>query len=161
MSPLEVLLRSVADIPDRLKEEKKTWITLTKPPPQVTPLFQDLDSAKAPLPDETLLDVEEAEMLRSLTDKSSAFVALRSQTQSRLQILQASLEFKIDHLADSIHKLDERAATASREADKVLNASAARLKEREDKEKGSVGTKDVPVMEVLRSLGKILPDGGG
>lgn len=67
----------------------------------------------------------------------------------------------MDHLADSVHKLDQRVVTGGREADRVLALSSARLKERDEKEKTSVGTRDVPVMEVLRSLGRILPDGGG
>ena len=57
--------------------------------------------------------------------------------------------------------MDERVRTAGKEADKVLGLSAIRLKEREEKDKRAAGTKDMPVMEVLRSLGRILPEGGG
>jgi kinetochore protein Mis13/DSN1 len=78
-----------------------------------------------------------------------------------MQALQGSLEFKVDHLADGVHKVEQRVNTASREADRLLALSAARLKEREEREKKSAGTKDMPVMEVLRSLGRILPEGEG
>ncbi len=97
-------------------------------------------------------------MLRSLTSETSSLTALRAQARSRLQTILSSLEFKIDRLASSVHTMDQRVATAGREADRVLALSAARLKEREDMEKASIGTKDVPVMEVLRSLGRILPE---
>lgn len=98
-------------------------------------------------------------MLANITDAASSFANLRIQTQSRIQALQKSLEFKVDHLSHSVHKVEQRVKTAGREADCVLALSAARLKEREDKEKKSAGTKDMPVMEVLRSLGRILPEG--
>jgi kinetochore protein Mis13/DSN1 len=75
--------------------------------------------------------------------------------------LQADLEFKVDHLADSVHKLDQRVVTAGREADQVLAVSAVRLKGRDEREKAAVGTREMPTMEVLRSLGRILPEGAG
>ena len=128
--------------------------------PQIPRLYPDEDPTAAPLPEEGLLDSEDAKILSAITDTSSNFGALRRRTQSRIEDLQSSLEFKIDHLADSVHKLDQRMITAGREADRVLGLSARRLKEREDKEKGSAGTKELPTMEVLRSLGRILPEGG-
>lgn len=102
-------------------------------------------------------------MLASLTSSSSSSSSsIKPQKlQSQLQALKTSLEFKIDHLADNVHKLDRRVATGGQQADRVLALSAARLKEREEKERASAGTKDMPVMEVLRSLGRILPPEGG
>ena len=144
----------------RLKDEKKKWLSLSKPPQDIPPLFpEDQDPSKAPLPDQSLLDADEAEMLQSLTGKSSSLTIYQKQMQSRLQSAQSGLEFKIDQLAGSVHELDQRVATAGREADRVLKLAASRLKEREEREKRSAGTKDLPVMEVLRSLGKILPEG--
>lgn len=113
------------------------------------------------MPDPSLLDEDEARILASLTDTASSSAQLRSETQTRIQGLQESLEFKVDHLADSVHKVEQRVQTAGREADRVLALSAARLREREEKEKAAAGTKDMPVMEVLRSLGRILPEGDG
>lgn len=54
-----------------------------------------------------------------------------------------------------------RVMTAGKQADKVLALSSERLKEREEREKAAAGTKELPVMEVLRSLGRILPENGG
>lgn len=48
-----------------------------------------------------------------------------------------------------------------RVADKILALSAVRLEEREKREKEAVGTRDLPMQEVLRSLSRILPEGGG
>lgn len=100
-------------------------------------------------------------MLESLTDSSSSFAHLKSTTRSRLQTIQSSVEFKIDNLADSIHKMNFRVITAGKQADKILALSSERLKEREEREKKATGTKELPVMEVLRSLGRILPENGG
>ncbi|KAK3370230.1 Mis12-Mtw1 protein family-domain-containing protein [Podospora didyma] len=146
----------------RLKEEKKAWQALAKPIAEVEPLYPDDDPRKAPLPDDSLLDEEEAKILAALTDPDTAFGSFKRQTRARLQNVQAALEFMVDHLADSVHKLDQRVRTAGREAEAVLGVSAARLKEREEREKKTIGTKELPTMEVLRSLGRILPpDGGG
>ncbi|KAI5927424.1 Mis12-Mtw1 protein family-domain-containing protein [Camillea tinctor] len=148
----------------RLKAEKRTWQSLRQPPPEIPPLFTSTETKPEQISlDASLLDPEEAKMFALLTqasDKTSAN-SLVQQTQARLQALQLSLEFKVDHLADNVHKVEQRMATASRQADKVLGLSAARLKEREERERTSAGTKDMPVMEVLRSLGRILPEGGG
>ena len=127
----------------------------------VEPLYPDDDPRKAPFPDESLLDPSEAEILAALTKPDTAFSSFTRRTRSRLQNFQADLEFKVDHLADNVHKLDQRVTTAAREADEVLAISASRLKLRDEREKASVGTKELPTMEVLRSLGRILPEGAG
>lgn len=146
----------------RLKETRKSWRALQAPLPQVSPLYpEDGDIEKAPLPDTTLLDAEEVKMLESLTDPSSSFAHLKSTTRSRLQTVQSGVEFKVDHLADSVHKMDLRVVTGGRQADKVLSLSSERLKEREEKERQAAGTKALPTMEVLRSLSRILPENGG
>lgn len=146
----------------RLKAEKKMWLSLKQAPLELPPLFplpEPGTEQQQQVPDASLLDPEEAQIFRALTDTTSSFANLRIHTQTRIRALQQSLEFKIDHLADSVHKVEQRVSTAGREADRVLASSAARLKEREEKEKKSAGTKDMPVMEVLRSLGRILPEG--
>lgn len=128
------------------------------------PLFDPTaPSAHQTPPDTSLLDPEEAQILASLSNHSSAAMieSLIPATQSRLQQLQISLEFKIDRLEDSVHKVEQRMVTAGRQADKVLSLTAGRLKEREELEKTRAGTKDMPIMEVLRGLSKILPEGGG
>jgi kinetochore protein Mis13/DSN1 len=70
------------------------------------------------------------------------------------------LEFKVDQFADGVHKLDQYQETVGRAADKILALSAMRLEERDRKEKEEIGTRDIPVQEVLRSLSRILPEGG-
>lgn len=67
----------------------------------------------------------------------------------------------MDQLADNVHKLEQRVLVAGKEADQVLRISSVRLREREQREKTSAGTRDMPIMEVLRSLGNILPEGNG
>ncbi|KAI8625750.1 hypothetical protein F5Y19DRAFT_242782 [Xylariaceae sp. FL1651] len=152
---------------NRLKAEKKKWQSLKQQPPEMPLLFDASESrADQSLPDPSLLDPDEANILSSLTSSlaissASTTTSLIPKTQARLRNLQASLEFKIDRLADSVHKVEQRMETAGRQADKVLALTAARLKEREEREKASAGTKDMPIMEVLRSLGRILPESGG
>ncbi|EFX03743.1 mis12-mtw1 family protein [Grosmannia clavigera kw1407] len=177
----------------RLKEEKKRWLALAKPLPELPPLYGASEDAerRPPAPDATLLDPEEAKMLEAVIPVAgsasvpaatpaqgtlqqprpqlqpppglSSAAAFRAQLLARLQRLQTTAPFQIDHLAYGVHVLDQRVAVAGQEADRLLRLSAARLKEREDREKAAVGTKALPMMEVLRSLGRILPDdqGGG
>ncbi|KAI2618141.1 Mis12-Mtw1 protein family-domain-containing protein [Hypoxylon sp. NC1633] len=144
----------------RLKAEKRTWQTLKQPSPDLPPLFPPSETNALPLPDASLLDADEAQILASLADPSVS--SLRPQKiKSRLQTMQTQIEDKVDDLVNNVHKLEERVATGSRQADQVLALSAARLKDRELKERSSAGTKDMPVMEVLRSLGRLLPPEGG
>jgi kinetochore protein Mis13/DSN1 len=144
----------------RLKEERKRWQALSKPQ-TVAPLLRDPSHVSTSLPDASQLDLEEQEMLRFLENESTSSTSLRSHMQSQLSRIHSSLEFKIDQLADGVHRLSERVSVAGNEAGKVLAVSAARLKSREDRERSSAGTKDISVMEVLRSLGQILPESGG
>lgn len=146
----------------RLKEIRKSWKALQTPLPQVPALdSQDSDLKKATSADPSLLDAEEANMLEALRLPSSSFANLKYKTRSRLQAIQTNVEFKVDNLADSIHKMDLRVITAGKQADKVLALSSEKLKERETREREAAGTKEMPVMEVLRSLGRILPENGG
>ncbi|KAI1270573.1 hypothetical protein F5Y18DRAFT_368757 [Xylariaceae sp. FL1019] len=144
----------------RLKAEKKKWQSLKQQPPEIPSLF---DSGEPPVAlssmDPLLLDPDEAKMLASLTDSSNS--SLLPKMKSRLQTIQSSLEAKLDRLADNVHKVEQRMDAGRRQADQILVKTATRLKEREEREKKSAGTKELPIMEVLRSLGRILPEGGG
>ncbi|KAJ8123576.1 hypothetical protein ONZ43_g512 [Nemania bipapillata] len=147
----------------RLKIEKKKWQSLQQQVAEMPPLFDSSASHSSQnQPDALLLDPEEAQMLASLSGPSGAALSLLiPKTQNRLQDLQKSLEFKMDRLEDNVHKVEKRMETAGRQADKVLGLAAARLKEREEREKTRAGTKNMPIMEVLRGLSKILPEGSG
>lgn len=148
---------------NRLKEERAKWRSISKVVHDLPPLFSesDTDPANPPLPDPSLLSPDDAQILSTLTEPAATFPAVRSQLQTRLRGIHSTLEFSVDSLASNIHKLDQRVLTADREADKVLGLSATRLKEREEREKTAVGTKDMPGMEVLRSLSRILPEEKG
>lgn len=113
------------------------------------------------MPDFDLLDDEDGRIRGLLIDEDSSFDAVRLRTERRLQTIRSSLEFQIDQLADNVHKLEQRVSVAGEEADTILKLSALRLREREEREKSESGTKDMPIMEVLRSLGSILPESGG
>lgn len=145
----------------RLQEEKKSWQAIRKPLPEQPPLFAPEETGPIVLPDFDLLDPEEGKIRGFLADEKVSFEAVRSQTESRLRTIQSTLEFQVDQLADNVHKLEQRVLIAGKEADKVLSVSALRLRQREEREKASAGTRDMPVIEVLRSLGNILPEGGG
>ncbi|CAK7227370.1 hypothetical protein SBRCBS47491_006546 [Sporothrix bragantina] len=160
----------------RLKEEKKKWMSLAKPTLDLQPLYAAgaADLAQTPpVPDEELLDPEEAKMLQAImpsaapsttsttTEPVSSTATFRSQIQERLGRLRTSVAFQVDHLASNVHVLDQRVTVAGREADLLLRLGASRLKAREDREKAAVGTREMPVMEVLRSLSRILPEDSG
>ncbi|KAK4669250.1 uncharacterized protein QC763_201270 [Podospora pseudopauciseta] len=157
----------------RLKEVKKAWQAIAKPLPTLDPIYPlsapppdnpdappQPDPRKAPLPDPNLLSEEETKMLTFLTSPETSFGSWKRQVRSRLQNVHQELEFEVDVLADRVHKFDMRVETAGREADQVLRLGAERLREREEREKERVGTRGVGVWEVLRSLGRILPEGG-
>ncbi|RFN49561.1 kinetochore protein mis13 [Fusarium flagelliforme] len=145
----------------RLQEEKKAWQAIRKPPPEQPSLFSEEETGPIVLPDFDLLDPDEGKIRGFLADEKASFEAVRSQTESRLRTIHSTLEFQVDQLADNVHKLEQRVLIAGKEADKVLSVSALRLRQREEREKASAGTRDMPVIEVLRSLGNILPEGGG
>lgn len=90
---------------------------------------------------------------------SRSALDLRNQTAERLRVLQSGLEFKIDQFADGVHKLEQYQETVGRVADKILALSAVRLEDRDRREKEEIGTRDLPMQEVLRSLSRILPEG--
>ncbi|PHH84692.1 hypothetical protein CDD83_1539 [Cordyceps sp. RAO-2017] len=146
----------------RLQEEKKAWLAIRKPPPDEPPLFEpDEPDDQIVLPDFDLLDPDEGRIRGYLADEANSFAAVRSRTEGRLRKIQSSLEFEVDQLADNVHKLEQRVLVAGKEADRLLRLSAARLREREQRERTSAGTREMPTMEVLRSLSRILPEGGG
>lgn len=148
-----------ANITPRLKEERDEWKALAKPPPPLPPLFSDdsIDLSPSQI-DASLLDPEQAAILATVAESSA--LDLRHQVSKQLRSIQAGLEFKVDQFADGVHKLEQYQETAGRVADKILAISSMRLEERDRKEKEAVGTRDLPMQEVLRSLSRILPEGG-
>lgn len=142
---------------DSLREERDQWKALAKPPPSLPPLFlnekAELDASQI---NTSLLDPEQAAILETIT--SAPALTLRNEVSQRLRKVQSTLEFKVDHLSDGVHKLEQYQDTASRVADKILALSAMRLEEREKREKEQIGTRDLPMQEVLRSLSRILPE---
>lgn len=79
----------------------------------------------------------------------------------QLQSLQSGLEFRVDQFSDGVHKIEQYQETVGKVADKILALSAVRLAERDTKEREEIGTRDLPMQEVLRSLSRILPEGRG
>ncbi|GKU07303.1 unnamed protein product, partial [Fusarium langsethiae] len=145
----------------RLQNEKKAWQAIRKPPPYQPPLFSEGEIRSIVLPDFDLLDPNEGKIRGFLADETASLDAVRSEAESRLRTIQSSLEFEVDQLADSVHKVRQRVLVAGKEADKFLSVGALRLRQRDKREKESAGTRDMPVIEALRSLGKILPKNGG
>ena len=141
----------------RLKEERDQWKALAKPPPSLPPLFTDDSTDISPSHiNSSLLDPEQAAILATVA-KSSA-LDLRNEVSDCLKSIRIGIEFKVDHFADSVHKLEQYQETAGRVADKIQAIGAVRLEERDRKEKEAVGTRDLPIKEVLRSLSRILPE---
>ncbi|RFN43382.1 kinetochore protein mis13, partial [Fusarium flagelliforme] len=144
-----------------LQDEKKAWQAIRKSPPDHLPIFSDGETRRIFLPDFDLLGPNEGKIRGFLAHETASFDAVQSETESRLRTIQSSLEFQVDQFADNVHKLEQRVLVAGKEAHKVLSVSALRLRRREEREKASAGTRDMPVIEVLRSLGNILPEIGG
>ncbi|KAH6984012.1 Mis12-Mtw1 protein family-domain-containing protein [Ilyonectria destructans] len=149
----------IAQLEINVKRRKESLASNSKPTPEQPPLFAENETDPIVLPDFDLLDPEEGKIGGYLADEAVSFEAIRSQTESRLRAIQSSLEFHIDQLSDNVHKLEQRVLVAGKEAEKVLSISALRLRQRKEREKTRAGTKEMPIMEVLRSLGNILPEG--
>jgi len=143
-----------------LEAERAQLKALREPPPLPQQL---LDPFGAPpilhAIDTALLDHEDANILALLAMSSSSDIV--SKTRARLESIQENIEFQVDQFADGIHKLDQACQAMEGFANRVLALSAARLDEREIKEKEKVGTRDLPIQEVLRSLSRIIPTGPG
>ncbi|KAI9834340.1 MAG: hypothetical protein M1826_004266 [Phylliscum demangeonii] len=84
------------------------------------------------------------------TDRTTA--ALLS---TQLSSLASHLEPTIDRIADGVYKLEQYRATAERVADSALAAVAARLQARDQAQRERAGTSEVPLLEVLRGLGRV------
>jgi kinetochore protein Mis13/DSN1 len=132
---------------------------LAKPPPSLPPIFsEDSKELNVSQIDTSLLDPEQAAILAEVA--SFPALDLRKQTSERLKAIQTGLEFQVDQFADGVHKLEQYQETSGRVADKIMALCAMRLDERDRKAKEEVGTRDLPMQEVLRSLSRILPEGG-
>ncbi|KAG9230017.1 Mis12-Mtw1 protein family-domain-containing protein [Amylocarpus encephaloides] len=139
-----------------LKQERDQWKALAKSPaalPRMLP--ENLQAIKPSNIDASLLSPEQADILAAVS--SIPALDLRNHIAQQVQDLLSGLEFQVDQFADGVHKLEQYKNTADRAANKVLAISAVRLDERDRKEKESVGTRDIPMQEVLRSLSRILP----
>lgn len=156
---------------DRLHLEKQAWQAIREPPPDIPPIYPEdatPSSSSQPdpsqpdpicvLPEISLLEPDEAKTRKYLTDELVPFPTLLSQTETRIRTIQASLEFEIDQLADNVHKLQQRVLVAGKQADAVLGLSARRLKEREGRDRERAGTREMPLMEVLRGLSGMAGD---
>ncbi|RDA84531.1 hypothetical protein CP532_3755 [Ophiocordyceps camponoti-leonardi (nom. inval.)] len=147
----------------RLREEKKAWQLMSKPPPEQPQLFFSDELSPA---DEDLLDADDKAIARFLGDSGESFATARTRTEEQLREMHNSMALQVDQLADSVHKLEQRVLVAEDEASRVLRLGAVRLKEREERERERAGTREeATVAQVLRSLSRILPrgedDGGG
>ncbi|KAG9248621.1 Mis12-Mtw1 protein family-domain-containing protein [Calycina marina] len=155
----EELQDNIADLEARVKklrEERDQWKALAKPQPALPPLFSNKSPDITPSNiDASLLDSEQAVILASLT--SLAAQSLRQTAAERLRKIQSTLEFEVDRFADGVHKVEQYQDTVGRVAGKIISLSAVRLDERDKREKEAIGTRDLPMQEVLRSLSRILP----
>ncbi len=135
----------------RLKEEKSRFKVLLKPPkPQpISPLSAPINPA--------LLDPESQQILTTLQSISASLLPSISE---RLKKLQLNLEFQTDVFAHEIHDLEQEKEEMEETAQSVLEKSKEKLEERDRRQREEVGTKELPTMEVLRALSKILPKSG-
>jgi len=135
-----------------LKEEKAQLNALLKPPPAPKSSNNTITS---PI-DASLLPPDSAAILETL--QSSSVIPSIS---SRLQALHLNLEFSVDSFATSIHALEQKKASMDELAESVLEKTKEALVEREKREKDKIGTGQLPTVEVLRALGRVMPGGGG
>lgn len=137
-----------------MKLEREQWKSLMKGPTPPSPLLKAEDEIPDPsILDTALLDDEEQAILATINTSSST--QLRETTKESLQTIRKDLEFQVDQFADGVHKLSQARTVMDKAAEKVMSLSAIRMAERETIEKEQLGTKDMPIQEVLRALSRI------
>lgn len=137
-----------------MKLEREQWKSLMKGPTPPSPLLKAEDEIPDPsMLDTALLDDEEQAILSTINSSSST--QLRETTKASLQTIRKDLEFQVDQFADGVHKLAQARTVMDKAAEKVMALSAVRMVERETIEKEQLGTKDMPIQEVLRALSRI------
>ena len=143
----------------RLEVERAQLKAMKEPAPALPPLLDESGSPPSPSTlDSALLDPEDANILSFL--RTSSTKDLVSKVGTRLKSIQENVEFQVDQFADGVHKLEQACQTMEVVTNKVLALSAVRLDERENEEREKIGTKDLPIQEVLRTLSRIIPTGG-
>ncbi|POS88012.1 hypothetical protein EPUL_000387 [Erysiphe pulchra] len=139
-----------------LREERDKWKELARRPPKFPVILPDTADLEPSRIDASLLDPEQAKILAEASSSSAS--DLRNQISQKLKKLQSTLEFEVDQFADGVYKLERYQETIDRVADRILSLSAKKLEELERKGKEQIGTRDLPMKEVLRSLSRILPE---
>jgi len=147
-----------------LQAEKRSWddlIASTTTDPKANPHLSEPLQLEPKRIDTTLLDPSQAEILHHLfplpppnaTKTPEERPDTLSSTQSRLDALSQTLEFKIDLFADSLHRLEQYRQGADRAAGKILAAGAQRLEERDEERREKNGGM-VDGMDMLRALSR-------
>lgn len=95
----------------------------------------------------------------SAVPSSQLATNLVSTTQARLNSLTASLEFKIDLFADSLHRVDQYRQCVEHVADTILATAAQKLEDR-DRERKERNGGAVDSIDVLRGLSRTMNGGG-
>lgn len=118
------------------------------PPDKINLDLPDIDSS--------LLDPEQAAILAQAS--ASCALTLRKQASDRLLALQDRLEFLVDKFSNGVFKLEQYQDTINKVADKMLYLSARNLEERYNREREALGTRELPMKEVLKSLSRVLTE---
>ncbi|KAI9669504.1 MAG: hypothetical protein M1829_005093 [Trizodia sp. TS-e1964] len=132
---------------ERLKEERKAWELISNTPrlpSPPTPPPYTVPSLDAITP--SLLDASDEAILASLQHHV---------LPPPLSALTANLELSIDTFAAGMHSLAAFQGAADRVAAALLDRCAESLRRREEAAKEEVGTRDVDLKEVLRSLSRV------
>ncbi|KAI9757661.1 MAG: hypothetical protein M1815_000308 [Lichina confinis] len=141
-----------------LDKTQKSASHAVTPKPTVSLSSSSSSSAIPPLP---LPDQPSSAILSSAIpppppqNLPSSLPNLPTSTESTLRRLTAPLEFQVDCFRDGMHRLTQYQASAERVGDHTLARVAACLDEREKMRCARSGTKDIPLVEVLRALSRL------
>lgn len=139
----------------RLKAEKANWNTLlstVSSKRHIAPEEHDPSVPPAPTHIDTkILDQPEQESI--LSDMHSHQGVIDS-SRTRLKSATQSLEFKIDRLADGVHKMEKLKESGDSVVDKILQEASSLLQQRDEAASASAGTGKVGIGDLLRSLSR-------
>lgn len=98
--------------------------------------------------------LDQAEQATILSDVLSNQSIIES-SRSRLKAATGSIEFKMDTLAEGVHKVEKLRQSSDLIVDRVLSQASSLLQQRDETASKSAGTEKVGIGDLLRSLSRV------
>ena len=141
----------------RLKAEKSDWdnlLTAVSSSSKEHSLTEEHDSSVIPMIDQVESKVLDQQEQQSILSDMHSHQGVIDASRTRLKAATQSLEFKIDSLADGVHKMEKFKQSGDSVVDKILQEASGLLQQRDEAASTSAGTGKVGIGDLLRSLSR-------